>query len=435
MKKRLCFAIMALFAVVGIFANGGGESGSGGVKTITLWCAYSQPARIEAMDNAIAVYEKENPSIKAVRELVPWGNVRQRWIAGKMARTLPQMVVASDSDLINMWQTGDLEAVDDIVQAMGGPAAFLEGPLEGLHMDGKYIGLPHYTLSWKMVVRTDWLQELGLPVPKTWDEFAKAAVAMTNPPVRYGFDLPLSKSAYKAREWLAYFMRSNGADFFDVNGKAHFNTPETVETVQFLVDLVKSTGRQAMMNYSEDDTITNFAKGDVGFIFCAGSLVNAVLGTNPDLIGKFAVIETPTKRTPPVDGAGLVGIGKFKGVQYSQETSDFLKFLLRQDIYREFLLSMPNMIPITVEGSNDQQFWNNPIVANYKDLYQRWMDGAMIGKRVGMEHGPGPYSSAGLTGAEIEDMFQSILIDNVPVAAAVRATHDRIQANLTAAGY
>jgi hypothetical protein len=93
------------------------------------------------------------------------------------------------------------------------------------------------------------------------------------------------------------------------------------------------------------------------------------------------------------------------------------------------------MIPITVEGSNDQQFWNNPIVANYKDLYQRWMDGAMIGKRVGMEHGPGPYSSAGLTGAEIEDMLQAILIDNVPVAAAVKTTHDRIQANLAAAGY
>ena len=435
MKKLLAIATLLIVASTLLFSGASAESRPAPVKTITIWCAYSQPDRIVAMDSAIAQFEALNPGIKVVRELVPWSNIRQKWIASKMAGTLPQMVVGGDADLIPIWAAGDFESVEDVVELVGGKDAFLPGPLNGLTMDGKIIALPHYTLSWKMAVRTDWLQELGLPVPKTWDEFAKAAIAMTNPPTRYGFDLPMSKSAYKSKEWLAYFMRTNGAEFFDKNGKVNFNTPQTVETVRFLVDLYKKTGRQAALNYSENDAIDNFVKGNVGFIFAAGSLVTAIVRTNPDLLDKVAIIETPMKTTPPVDGAGLVGIGKFKGVAHSEETSKFMAFLLKQDIYREFLFSMPNMVPITVEGSKDPLFWEDPRIADYIHLYGRFMDGAMNGTRVGMEHGPTPITNSGITGSEIEDMFHSIIVDGVSVEQAVRTTHDKIRSQLAAAGY
>jgi multiple sugar transport system substrate-binding protein len=435
--KRCLLILLALIVVAGsVFAGGGSEAGAGPVN-LTLWCAYSQPERIAAMDKAIEIFEAENPGINVTRELVPWSNVRTNWIAAKMARTLPQMIVAADSDFMAMWDTGDLAPINDVVTAMGGPGAFLDGPLNGLKVGNEYIAMPHYTLSWKMVVRTDWLEELGLPIPTTWNEFANAAIAMTNAPTRYGFDMPFAKSSMKAKEWLMYFMRTNGAEFFDANNKANFNTPATVETVKFLVDLYKQTGRQAALNYTEDDCITNFANGNLGMLFCAGSAVNAIMGINPDLIDKIAVIDTPRspKNIPPRDGAGLVGIGKFKDAPFQAETSKFMQFLLREDIYREFLFSMPNMVPITVEGSKDNLFWNDPRVANYSALYQRWMEGALTGARVGMEHGPTPVSSAGIPSSEIEDMFQSILVDGVTVEAAVKATHDKIVSNLAAAGY
>ncbi len=435
MKKLLIAVVLLLSTGSFLFAGATAEVKTEPMKTITIWCAYSQPERIVAMDSAIAQFEALNPNIKVIRELVPWSNIRQKWIASKMAGTLPQMVVGGDADLIPIWAAGDLEPVEDVIELVGGKDAFLSGPLNGLTMDGHIIAMPHYTLSWKMAVRKDWLDELGLPIPKTWDEFAKAAIAMTNPPTRYGFDLPLSKSAYKSKEWLAYFMRTNGAEFFDKNGKVNFNTPQTVETVRFLVDLYKQTGRQAALNYSENDIIDNFVKGNVGFIFAAGSLVTSIVRTNPDLLDKVAIIETPMKTKAPVDGAGLVGIGKFKGVAHSKETSQFMAFLLKQDIYREFLFSMPNMVPITVEGSKDAKFWEDPRIANYIHLYGRFMDGAMNGVRVAMDYGPTPIANSGITGSEIEDMFHSIIVDGVSVEQAVKATHDKIKAQLTAAGY
>jgi multiple sugar transport system substrate-binding protein len=435
MKRKLCAIAMVVTAVVLVVGLAGCGNKSGGKAALTMWCAYSQPDRIEAMDKAIAAFQQENPGITVTRELVPWGEINQKWASAKMAKTLPQLVVNSDSGLIGLWAAGDLEPVDDVVQAMGGPGAFLEGPLEGLHMDGHYIALPHYTLSWKLMVRKDWLAELGLPVPKTWDEFAAAAIAMTKPPERYGFDIPFGKSANKSREYLMYFMRTNGADFLDASGHAHFDTPETIETVKFLADLAKKAGRQAQLNYSEDDCYQNFAKGSLGFVYAAGSFVDVVRKLDPALFDKMELIETPRKTTDPVDGAGLVGIGKFKGVKYSQETSKFLQFLLRQDIYRDFLFSMASQIPITVEGSKDNLFWDDPRIKEYAHFFQRWTEGAMTGRRVGMEHGPNPQTSFAMPGSPIEEMFQNILVDNVPVEAAVKTVNDKIVENLKAAGF
>jgi ABC-type glycerol-3-phosphate transport system substrate-binding protein len=84
-------------------------------------------------------------------------------------------------------------------------------------------------MSWKMCIRKDWLDQLGLSVPTTWSELKEVAVAMTDAPNRYGFDLPMSKTALKSREWLNYFMRTNNAYYFDKNGKCTFNSPETIE--------------------------------------------------------------------------------------------------------------------------------------------------------------------------------------------------------------
>jgi multiple sugar transport system substrate-binding protein len=419
---------------IGVFANGASEKPEA-IKTLTMWCAYSQPDRISAIDGTIAKYEASHPGIKVVRELVPWSNIRQKWISAKMAGTLPQMVVGGDADLIALWTAGDLAPVDSVIEKVGGDQAFLPGPLNGLKMDGQTIAMPHYTLSWKMVVRKDLLEAKGIAIPKTWDEFAKAAIALTDAPNMYGFDIPMSKSAAKSREWLCYFMRTNGAEYFDKDGNVNFNTPQTVETVKFLVDLYKKTGRQAAVNYSENDCIDNFAKGTEAFIFAAGSLITNVKKINPDMLKNVAVIETPINTQVGTDGAGLVGIGKFKGVKYSEETDDFLAYLLTdEESYRNFLLSMSGMIPITVAAGNDTKYWSDPLIADYADLYKSWQVGAMTGKRIGLDYGPSALLSNGIPGSEIEDMFQAIIVDGIPVEKAVADTHNVIYANLKASG-
>ena len=433
MKKVLSILCILLVLSGIVFAGGAGESGK---KKVVMWCAYSQPGRIEAMDNAIAKFEAENPDIDVVRELVPWANIVQKWITSKMSGTLPNLVVGTDSDLIRMWDAGDLEPMNSVVDMIGGPEAFNGTVLESFKVGDDYIAVPHYTLSWKLVIRADWLEELGFDVPETWDELYEVAVAMYDPPNRYGFDLPMNKSAFKAKEWMINFARTNDAYFFDADGNVTFNSPEMIETVKFVLDLYQDSGRPAAINYSDTDCIDNYANGTCGMVFATGTMLEQVEAIDPTVLENSIVIDTPYKKHPGVPEAGPIGIGKFKGVDNSEEADKFLAFLFNDlEVYTNFILSMSGQIPSTVKGAEDPVYLNSPLVAKYPEMNAKWFEGAMTGIKINQDFGLTPRGSAVCSGSEIEDMFQSIIVDGVSVEDAVAATAEAMVNNLTAAGY
>ncbi len=406
-------------------------------KEITFWCSYSQPERIKAIEDTITRFEAENPGIKVKRELVPWSNMHQKWIAAKMANTLPQLATAADSEAIGMWDGGVLKPVDKLVKQMGGSKRFLPGPLQAFQYEGKQIATPHYTLSWMMVYRKDWLAKVGFAQPpKTWKEFEKAAIAETNlAEQRYGFTLPLSKSAEKSKEWLAYFMRTNGAEFFDAKGHVKFNSKATIDTVSFLVNLYKKAGNPASLNYSEDDIIDQYVQGKIGFMFAAGSMCNKLVQSAPQLIPVTDIMPTPYNKHPGIVGAGPVCLVKFKNDKYDAETDKFIQFMLRDDNYIPFLPSLLGMIPITKSAATSEKYFAYPAIKATRPLLEKWIAGANKGKRIAMDHGLSPYSAYTLNGSIIEDMFQSIIVDNVPIATAVKKVHDKMVEQLSAAGY
>ncbi len=406
-------------------------------KEITFWCSYSQPERIKAIEDTITRFEAENPGIQVKRELVPWSNMHQKWIAAKMANTLPQLATETDSEAIGMYEGGVLEPVDGLVKKMGGAGRFLPGPLQGFRYRGKQIGIPHYTLSWMMVYRKDWLAKAGFTQPpKTWKEFEKAAIAETNPAEqRYGFTIPLGKSAEKSKEWLAYFMRTNGAEYFDAKGRVKFNSKATAETVSFMVNLYKKASNPAAINYTEDDVYNQYAQGRSGFVFASGSICNKILQVAPQLIQVTDIIPTPYNRRPGAVGAGPICLVKFAHNKYSAETDKFVQFMLRDDNYIPFLHSQLSMIPITKSAATSEKFYDFPDIKLIRPLLEKWIDGANKGKKFGMDYGLNPYNAYGLNGSIIEDMFQSIILDNVSVGTAVKKVHDKIQEQLDAAGY
>lgn len=402
---------------------------------IVFWHSYSQPERIAAIHSAIERFEEKYPDITVKSEMVPWGMIRQKWTTAMMAGTLPQVSIASDSEMIAMWEAGILEDLSYLVEEMGGRDVFLPGPLDGLKYQGSQMGIPHYTLSWMMVYRTDWLEGLGLEEPKTWDELLEVVTAITDPPHRYGMDIPLSREAQKSKEWLAYFMRTNGAEFVDADGNVVFNSPETIETVNFMLDIIKNASRPAAVNYSEDDTRNNYVAGNTGFIFTSGTLAGVLYRDNPDLLDKTKVIPTPYNKQPGIPGAGPVGIVKFANRPHSKEADLFIKFLLDDEVYVDFLPSMLGMVPVTVSASQSERYFSNPAVAATRHLLQSWTEGAFQGLRIGMDHGLDPRVAFGITGSIIEDMFHSILIDGVSVEDAVAKVHNLIEEQIAAAGY
>jgi multiple sugar transport system substrate-binding protein len=84
------------------------------------------------------------------------------------------------------------------------------------------------------------LKEIGLTeLPKTWDELGAVARQLSaNGHVGYGLGLSQGSQGLSLMDWFYPVFWSFGGEMEDANGKATFNSPAGVKTMQILYDLV-----------------------------------------------------------------------------------------------------------------------------------------------------------------------------------------------------
>lgn len=260
---------------------------AGGPVTITFWHGMSgvlQPAVNELTDD----FNKLNPGI-VVQALYQgnYGVLNQKLIAAVAAGNPPTI-----TQLFPNW-TEVLIRANAIVPM----ERFIKGP-DGLTADdlndifpilrqentfnGVMWTMPFNKSLYLLFYNADLLKEHNLKVPATWDDLVTAARALTKEEggrvARYGFVV---------RPTIEYFttlLLTNGGDFFRAGGREFaFNSPQGVETLQFLVDLVAK--------HKVAYVLPGFPDADLG----AGK-VAMYIATNPGLAfakaaagGKFAI--------------------------------------------------------------------------------------------------------------------------------------------------
>lgn len=111
-------------------------------------------------------------------------------------------------------------------------------------LDGKYYGVPFSRQTMVTYVRKDWREKLGLPIPKTWDEFTAMAEAFaTRDPDgdgkadTYGMNIPGSaQDGYLAR-WAASYLYQAGGDVVADAGNGKYravaDSPQMVTAVNW----------------------------------------------------------------------------------------------------------------------------------------------------------------------------------------------------------
>jgi len=96
---------------------------------------------------------------------------------------------------------------------------------KGTEYKGKHYGVPMFLYVHTLFYRSDLIKELGLEVPKTWQELLNVGKKVTNSPQTYGFGLV--GGGGRAKHVIYYFsdlLWSWGAEYFDEKGNAAFNS-------------------------------------------------------------------------------------------------------------------------------------------------------------------------------------------------------------------
>lgn len=426
MKKVFILMLITLFV---LSCGGNKETQGDGQINLTIWHSFTQGARKDFFENMARDFEVANPGVKITIEVFPWATFQQKWTSAASLGTLPDISSALPFQASEMILVDLLLPLNNVVNAIG-EENFYERPLEAFTLDGNIYGISLYSHAHVMWYRKDILEANNIEVPETWEELYSAAQKVNNPPEYYGLSVPLAKTDFYGTLFL--LLTSGRADKYilEKDGKVDLTSPEMLKSIQYWVDMYKAASPEGSLVYATKEQADLFYKGKSVFDFNSGFHVPGVLQSRPDLSNAIAAAPIPKWNKDDSDNGAYsthTPIVIYKSTKHQQMSEKFVEFIFKPENYVTFLHSVPvGMLSSLRTVAQSPEFFDNDIIQSYSNevnvIQNAVESGKPIGMAFGVQKGTGIIANNGI----IEEMFQNIIQNNVPVEVAAKEAEDRL---------
>lgn len=278
MKRRFKSAIalmMTALVSVSMVACSGTDNGGDEVKkeekqALKIFIpGYEDELWKGLYDAGINDFEKEN-SVEV--EVIPagWDEANSKIVSLIQADEAPDVMITGSRSLRQFAEMGAIESLDEFITDEF-KAERVENVLNTANIDGKQYGIPLAFSSRALYYRTDLIET----PPATWDELLATAedVKASNPDI-YGFAVPTDITS--GTDELFNFIYQNGGSATDKDGNIKLNTPENVETLDYLKKFNDAGLIPDPVSTARSDQAQMFQNGDLA-MFISGPWEKSVL--------------------------------------------------------------------------------------------------------------------------------------------------------------
>ncbi|MCL8009808.1 sugar ABC transporter substrate-binding protein [Streptomyces sp. AS02] len=274
-SRRPAALLVAAALAFGTAACGSGSGGSGSddPNTLEVWTR-SNPDPAATYERVFAAFTKKT-GIKI--DYQPVINFDQQLQSRASTKDLPDVMI-NDTALMGSYQSqGLLKPIDpESIAGHGQVTARTWSSTVGL--DGRHYGIPYSRQAQTLMIRKDWLRELGLKAPTTWQEMLSVAKAFaTGDPDgdgradTYGMVVPGSAQNGYAAWWGASFLWQGGAEIIERDGAGAYrpamDSTAAVNAVTWMKDNLfcgDNGVTQPGALTAVTSTATNFQDGNAG---------------------------------------------------------------------------------------------------------------------------------------------------------------------------
>lgn len=263
-------------------------SGSGSSNTLQFWNMQWDTRGFADMDGKIVTaYKPANGLPAAKYQNLPWANFTQTFSSAIASNTGPavssgggtqafefesQGAIAYADNLLNSWKSNGL--YDD----------FLPGLIDTMKVPKGYAAVP-YNLDMRVLwYNKTLLQQAGVQPPTDWQSYLNVADALKKIGV-YGYGTGAGSGSYTGDHIIVSFMINNGGGLFDEQQKPNCVTPQNIEAVNFILEMVhKGYVDPHSTTYTAQNVQTQWQQKKFGMGFDTAGLADNVGGAvGPDL--------------------------------------------------------------------------------------------------------------------------------------------------------
>jgi multiple sugar transport system substrate-binding protein len=353
--KRLLIIVLLVCLVVGtISAAGTTEAAEGGKKVVRMWTFLNPEGatsgRNLALKKIIENFEAQHPDIDIVVEPQQWDVMTNKFFAAHQAGDAPDIMWVISYDLgsaieqgmladleslfLDDWTAEEIEDIDDSFFRWG-------------ETNGKHYQITHSRNYFALIYRKDLIEKFNIEFPfKSWDAMIQAAQKMTGVDettgiMRYGLGQSFGLGKVDPPIF-TYDALTHQEDIFNADGTANWTTPQMVNAVSRMSDMVKKykiTPEEAV-NFDIEDVYQDFMAGKYAMMTGASVRIPALRnGANFDP-NSIEIIHYPGDGTEPF-GTGLFSgwaVSVWSKSKVIDEAGMFLEYMMSPEADRLWVL-------------------------------------------------------------------------------------------------
>lgn len=395
---------------------------------IVFWHSFTQGPRLEVIQETADQFMADNPGVTITIETFSWGDFYTKWTTGLASGNVPDMSTALPGHVVEMMDAEALVPVDDLIDEIGRDK-FAQATLSEGEKDGVCYSLPLYSHAQVMWYRKDLLEAAGLEIPKTWEEFAEVAKALTKDGV-YGCSFPCGSGDLMATRFLNFYVRSGGGSLLTDDLQADLTSDLAIEGINYWLDIYNNCSPKDSVNYAVLDQATLYYQGKTAFDFNSGFQIGGVEANSPDLVDQIDCAPLPKiKESDPDYGAETSNIPMvvWANSEHPEICKEFIKKLYEKDTYIKFLEATPvGMLPSISGISDTAEYQKNETVQKFSNAVDVISNAMELGTAIGFEHGPSVQAGLLTSQGIIEGMFQDIITNGTDVETAAQEAEDAL---------
>lgn len=292
-RRGFLLGAMGLSATTLLSACAGGTSApqsSGEASNIVpFYTVENDPATLAFYTMAIANFKKDYPDMDVKVTVYADANQLQYLTTAFQNNVDLGIFSPAVSSFPDFARAGHLAELDDVVQDIG-EDDFLPGTR--ILVGGHDVAMPLQSNASLVYYRKDLLEEVGLPVPQTFEEYLNAIETLHGRDGVSGIAMAVGPTPQLPLQFFAPYIYQSGHDYFDRQGNLTFNHPDVLGAVEKFSSVMRFAP-QSMYNAAFGDIVSAYTAGQAAFATFPGRLGAVLAERDPDLAQRTGVMQIP----------------------------------------------------------------------------------------------------------------------------------------------